>query len=244
MPDRRRRRARRVEHPRPRGAPRVAAPARRQSVRVDRRRRWIARRPDARGSARRARGRHHDPRAPVRRDRTHGADRLAARRTVGRRVVARAKAWSCSAAAGCWWHRRSGRGPSSSSARPGPRRWGLSRGDFLGPGRVVGGAHRTRVAFVPLSMWRLKGEAKQALADISAIGADPDGNLWLLSDKSRRCRPARTRRSVAPRRRRDPRPRRVVGPSRRMSSSPRASRRSVPAGCSSPWTPGRRRVTA
>ena len=35
-------------------------------------------------------------------------------------------------------------------------------------------------------MWSLKGEAKQLLGDISAIGADPDGDLWLLSDKSRR----------------------------------------------------------
>ena len=35
-------------------------------------------------------------------------------------------------------------------------------------------------------MWKLKGDAKDALGDISSIGADTDGNLWMLSDKSQR----------------------------------------------------------
>jgi hypothetical protein len=69
--------------------------------------------------------------------------------------------------------------------RPGTEARGLSKGDFLGVDESWE-APTGRVDFVPLSMWRLKGKAKQALADISAIGADPDGNLWLLSDKSRR----------------------------------------------------------
>ncbi len=62
---------------------------------------------------------------------------------------------------------------------------GLSSGDLLGPGESWE-APSGRVEFVPLSMWKLKGEAKNALGDISAIGTDSDGNLWLLSDKSQR----------------------------------------------------------
>ena len=35
-------------------------------------------------------------------------------------------------------------------------------------------------------MWKLKSAAKKALGDVSSIGTDSEGNLWLLSDKSRR----------------------------------------------------------
>jgi len=62
---------------------------------------------------------------------------------------------------------------------------GVSTGDLLGPGESWE-APRGQVEFVPLSMWKLKGKAKKALGDISSIGTDSDGNLWLLSDKSRR----------------------------------------------------------
>ena len=62
---------------------------------------------------------------------------------------------------------------------------GLSSDDVLGPGEswdAPGG----RVDFVPLSMWKLKSAAKRALGDVSAIGTDSQGHLWLLSDKSQR----------------------------------------------------------
>ena len=70
-------------------------------------------------------------------------------------------------------------GPLGSSAR------GLSTADFLRPDESWE-APRGHVGFVPLSMWKLKGRAKNALGDISAIGAGADGSLWLLSDKSQR----------------------------------------------------------
>ena len=62
---------------------------------------------------------------------------------------------------------------------------GLSSDDLLGSGESWQ-APSGRVEFVPLSMWKLKSEAKKALGDVSAIGTDSDGNLWLLSDKSQR----------------------------------------------------------
>ena len=62
---------------------------------------------------------------------------------------------------------------------------GLSSDHFLGPGEAWD-APSGRVDFVPLSMWKLKSAAKKALRDISAIGTDTEGNLWLLSDKSQR----------------------------------------------------------
>jgi len=70
-------------------------------------------------------------------------------------------------------------GPAGSTPR------GLSSDDLLGPGESWE-APVGRVEFVPLSMWKLKGKAKKALGDVSAIGTDSDGNLWLLSDKSER----------------------------------------------------------
>lgn len=62
---------------------------------------------------------------------------------------------------------------------------GLSSDDFLGPDETWE-APGGRVDFVPLSMWKLKSKAKKALGDVSAIGTDSQGNLWLLSDKSQR----------------------------------------------------------
>ncbi len=62
---------------------------------------------------------------------------------------------------------------------------GLSSRDFLGLDESWD-APMGHVEFVPLSMWRLRDAAKHALGDVSSIGADPDGNLWLLSDKSQR----------------------------------------------------------
>ncbi|TFH19291.1 MAG: hypothetical protein E4H05_04790 [Acidimicrobiales bacterium] len=62
---------------------------------------------------------------------------------------------------------------------------GLSAGDFLGPDESWKAPHG-QVEFVPLSVWKLKGGAQDALGDISSIGAGVDGSLWLLSDKSQR----------------------------------------------------------
>ena len=62
---------------------------------------------------------------------------------------------------------------------------GVSTDDLLEPDEPWD-APSGRVDFVPLSMWKLKGKAKKALGDISSIATDSDGNLWLLSDKSRR----------------------------------------------------------
>lgn len=62
---------------------------------------------------------------------------------------------------------------------------GLSSDDLLGSGESWV-APSGRVEFVPLSVWTLKSAAKRALGDISAIGTDAQGNLWLLSDKSQR----------------------------------------------------------
>ncbi len=70
-------------------------------------------------------------------------------------------------------------GPAGTAAQ------GLSQDDLLRPGESWE-APNGPVVFVPLSMWKLKGKAKKALGDISSIGTDSEGNLWLLSDKSRR----------------------------------------------------------
>lgn len=62
---------------------------------------------------------------------------------------------------------------------------GLSSEDILAVGESWE-APSGRVEFVPLSMWKLRSAAKKALGDVSAIGTDAEGNLWLLSDKSQR----------------------------------------------------------
>lgn len=61
---------------------------------------------------------------------------------------------------------------------------GLSRDDFLGAGESWD-APIGDVEFGAVSMWRLRGQAKQTLADVSDLALGRDGSLWLLSDKSR-----------------------------------------------------------
>ena len=64
------------------------------------------------------------------------------------------------------------------------RSLGLSRHDFLGPGEQWQ-APVGEVEFVATAMWKLRGDAKNALGDISALAVGSDRSLWLLSDKSR-----------------------------------------------------------
>jgi hypothetical protein len=60
---------------------------------------------------------------------------------------------------------------------------GLGVDDFLGPDESWD-APSGATQFVPLSVWRLKGDAKHTMGDISSITVGHDGSLWLLSDKS------------------------------------------------------------
>ena len=69
-------------------------------------------------------------------------------------------------------------GPVGSAGR------GLSRDDFLAPDEPWEAPHGA-VDYVSTAMWRLRGDAKRALGDISALGVGRDRSLWLLSDKSR-----------------------------------------------------------
>ncbi len=62
---------------------------------------------------------------------------------------------------------------------------GVSRADFLADGEAWQSPDGD-VQYEAVAMWKLKGSAKKALADISALGTGRDGSLWLLSDKSRR----------------------------------------------------------
>jgi len=66
---------------------------------------------------------------------------------------------------------------------PGTAPRGLSREDFLAPDEPwqVPLGH---VTYHALAVWPLRGAAKQALGDISAVSVGPDRALWLLSDKS------------------------------------------------------------
>jgi len=61
---------------------------------------------------------------------------------------------------------------------------GLSCDDFLAPDESWE-APRGAVDFVATAMWRLRGDAKRELGDISALAVGRDRSLWLLSDKSR-----------------------------------------------------------
>ncbi len=61
---------------------------------------------------------------------------------------------------------------------------GLSRDDFLAAGEAWE-APDGNVDYAATAMWRLRGPAKDALHDISALAVGPDRSLWLLSDKSR-----------------------------------------------------------
>ncbi len=60
---------------------------------------------------------------------------------------------------------------------------GLSRSDFLAPGESWQ-APIGEVEYEATSMWRLRGTAKDALHDISALAVGRERSLWLLSDKS------------------------------------------------------------
>jgi hypothetical protein len=60
---------------------------------------------------------------------------------------------------------------------------GLSRSDFLAPGESWE-TPTGEVEYEATSMWRLRGQAKDALRDISALAVGRDQSLWLLSDKS------------------------------------------------------------
>lgn len=68
-------------------------------------------------------------------------------------------------------------GPVGSSPR------GLSRDDFLAPDESWD-APDGAVDYVATAMWRLRGDAKGVLGDISALAVGRDRSLWLLSDKS------------------------------------------------------------
>lgn len=61
---------------------------------------------------------------------------------------------------------------------------GLSRDDFLAPDESWRAPHG-EVDYVATAMWRLRGDAKRVLGDISALAVGRDRSLWLLSDKSR-----------------------------------------------------------
>ncbi len=61
---------------------------------------------------------------------------------------------------------------------------GLSRDDFLAAGESWD-APAGDVEFEAVSMWRLRGQAKKTLADVSDVALGRDRSLWLLSDKSR-----------------------------------------------------------
>jgi hypothetical protein len=65
----------------------------------------------------------------------------------------------------------------------GTRAGGLDRSDFLAPGESWD-APTGEVEFEATAMWRLRGNAKDALRDISALAVGRDRSLWLLSDKS------------------------------------------------------------
>ena len=60
---------------------------------------------------------------------------------------------------------------------------GLSRSDFLAPGESWE-APTGELEYEATSLWRLRGKAKDALRDISALAVGRDRSLWLLSDKS------------------------------------------------------------
>ena len=61
---------------------------------------------------------------------------------------------------------------------------GLSCDDFLAPDEFWE-APCGEVDYVATAMWRLRGDAKRVLGDISALAVGRDRSLWLLSDKSR-----------------------------------------------------------
>jgi uncharacterized protein YjiK len=69
-------------------------------------------------------------------------------------------------------------------APSGSQSLGLARHDFLGPDEHWD-APDGDVEFVATAMWKLRGDAKGALGDVSALAVGADRDLWFLSDKSR-----------------------------------------------------------
>lgn len=61
---------------------------------------------------------------------------------------------------------------------------GVGPDDFLGRADVWD-APAGEVTYAAVAVWELTGEAAEAFEDVSAIGETDDGDLWLLSDKSR-----------------------------------------------------------
>jgi hypothetical protein len=68
-------------------------------------------------------------------------------------------------------------GPKGTRAR------GLRRDDFLDPDEPWQ-PPSGEITYHALALWKLRGEAKSALGDISGISVGPDRSLWLLSDRS------------------------------------------------------------
>ena len=68
-------------------------------------------------------------------------------------------------------------------APPGAKAVGLSRRRFLAPGESWE-APTGELEYEATSLWRLRGKAKDALRDISALAVGRDRSLWLISDKS------------------------------------------------------------
>ena len=66
---------------------------------------------------------------------------------------------------------------------PGMPARGVGRDDFLAPDESWD-PPAGEVDYVAGAMWRLKGGAKDALRDVSALAVGRDRSLWLLSDKS------------------------------------------------------------
>ena len=69
-------------------------------------------------------------------------------------------------------------------APAGSRSIRLARDSFLGPDERWD-APTGDVEFFATAMWKLRGDAKRSLEDISALTVGPNRELWLLSDKSR-----------------------------------------------------------
>lgn len=62
---------------------------------------------------------------------------------------------------------------------------GVGAADLLAPGEDWQ-APAGNVEFEAVAAWRLAGDARDTLRDISALAVGPEGSLWLLSDQSRR----------------------------------------------------------
>lgn len=68
---------------------------------------------------------------------------------------------------------------------PGDQPRGYRKGDALGKDDTFSLPRGTRSRFVPLAYWRLSARHAARLEDISEVAVGPDGNIYLLSEKSR-----------------------------------------------------------